>query len=186
MPITQTPIQPYLYDQYRYADGAADTFAVHKSAMNARWAELRDRYINLPDYTSNTITGNLLSWVCESIYGVRRPILQYAITKYDTSEYDAAIYDLSSDAVLAPDDILRKIVAWNCKRDIMGPFSIPVLKHKVAQFLGVDVGLIWVTQSGRQFTVSIPDGPIALSLAAGFELRLVNLPVEYSFILDVR
>jgi len=184
--ITQTPIQPYLYDQYRYAAGAADMFAVHKSAMNARWAALRDTYINLPDYTNETITGTLLSWVCESIYGVRRPILQYAITKYDVSEYDTALYDLASDAILAPDDVLRKIVAWNCKRDIMGPFSIPVLKHKCAEFLGVDVGLIWVEQAGRQFTVSVPDGPFALSMTACFELDLVNLPVEYSFVFVVR
>lgn len=187
MPITQTPIQPYLYDQYRYAAGAADMFAVHKAAMNSRWNELRDRYINLPDYTSETITGNLLSWVCESIYGVRRPILQYAITKYDVSEYDSALYDQASDAILAPDDVLRKIVAWNCKRDMIGPFSIPVLRRKVADFCGIDVGLarIEISATPGQFVVEVPDGPYALSLNACFELRLVNLPVEFSFVFNV-
>lgn len=185
MAITETPIQPYLYDQYRYASGAANMFAVHRAALNARWAELRDRYVNLPDYTSETITGTLLSWVCESIYGVPRPTLQYSITKYDVSTYDSALYDLASDAIPAPDDVLRKIVEWNCKRDMMGPFSIPVLKHKCAAFLGVPVESIYVSQSGRVFTVSVPTNYYSPSLQACFELSVVNLPCEYQMVLEV-
>lgn len=187
MAITQTPDLPYVYQQYRYADGANEVFSVHTSALLQRWAALRDQYIDLPVYDSPLITGELLTWVCATLYGVPRPILQYPMAKYDVAKYDGTrTYDQSSDTVIAPDAVLRRIVAWNCKRDIMGPFSIPVLKHKVAQFMGYDAGDVVVTQTGRTFNVEIAaDGIYDTALEACFFLDLVNLPVEYNFTLTI-
>lgn len=176
--IRQTPRLPYLYQQYKAADGARDYFSWHKGIFSGYWAELRDKYSELANFQSDALSGALLELSCAQIYGCPRRIIPLTKNGYDEGEYDGtAIYDNLGPAAMAPDSILRKITQWNCARDDSGPFSIPWLKRRCAKFLGCQYSEISVTITAKYtFTVLLPGKANTLFLIGAARTNQINLP----------
>ena len=71
-------IPTYLYQQYADDDDL--------QSFIAAWNQLAQSYLDwfnhvpIPVYTSPYITGSLLDWIAEGLYGISRPVLPYGAT----------------------------------------------------------------------------------------------------------
>lgn len=177
--VRQNPRLPYLYQQYKGATGAREYFDWHKDIFAGYWADIRDKYTQLPNFKSESITGDLLTLVCAQIYGCPRKVIPLTQDGYDDGKYDgSAIYDNLGPAALCPDSILRKIVQWNCARDDLGPFSIPWLKRRCAKFLDCAYSDISVTRTGDYtLTITLPGTALDLFLIGAARTNQLNLPL---------
>lgn len=168
--VTKT-IPSYLYYQYS-DDGDLQAFV---KSYNSITQEYVDWFNNtpLPVYTSTAISGPLLDWVAEGLYGITRPLLpsttlSRSIGGYDTCPFNSLAYNQYK--VLGPsgyynvnDDVFKRIITWNFYKGDGRFFTTRWLKRRVIRFLvgvnGTDFGLDnlpWVDQTYR---VSVLFGP---------------------------
>jgi len=158
--------------------------------------------IELPCWTSPTITGALLDWVALGVYGQIRPSVdresaQSKTGPYNTVEYNtipyAKIKNISTSQFGMSDDIFKRLLTWNFYKGDGFQFSIPWIKRRVARFIhgvnGVDPNLqctfdISVSVNNGVITLVIPDygDGVADFLIACIQQGLVNLPFMYSFL----
>lgn len=142
-PTTLTePIPSYLYQQY--ADD--DDLQAFVNAYNA----LAGIYVTwfatiaLPVYTGAQISGPLLDWVAEGIYGFIRPSLssnqRRVIGPFDTYAYNT--WPLNKQTILGPtnvtvtsDDNFKRIITWNFYKGDGTTFNIRWLKRRIMRFL---------------------------------------------------
>ena len=120
-PVGLTKIIPsYLYQQY--ADD--DDLQAFVGAYNTLAQQYLDwmNNINLPVYTSDTITGSLLDWVAEGLYGMERPALSSGqnrnVGPFNTYAYNTLGYNVHkiigpTDLVDTSDDVFKRIMTWN-------------------------------------------------------------------------
>lgn len=156
----------------------------------------------LPCWTSDEISGYLLDWIAEGIYGVKRPLLQVSqeeIAKgaYNTVEYNAIQYAglknyRPGTSQYLADDYFKRILTWNFYKADGFQFTIPWLKRRVARFIhgpaGIDPPLqdtfdVGITSNNGIFNVNIPeygDG-IGTFLKMAITQQMVKLPFIYSY-----
>lgn len=169
-------IPSYLYVQYN-DDMDLQAFV---SAYNTLTQEYVDWFnqIVLPVYTSDTISGSLLDWVAEGLYGISRQILPYGAS-YTRGPYNANGYNYNPYNALriirptsyydTTDDIFKRIITWHFYKGDGKQFTIPWLKRRIARFLfgtnGVDPGIDQTYQVG----VTVGDNrTIYITLYSGF------------------
>lgn len=138
--ITQT-LPSYLYFQYQNDQDLPSLI----NAYNTLTQEYVDWFndINLPVYTG--LSGALLDWVGQGLYGLQRPAIakaSYLYVKGATDSY--ATLGLPTDAaeemgavVLPniPDDIYKRMLTWWFFKGDGFDFSIPWLKRRIYRFL---------------------------------------------------
>lgn len=142
-PTSLTKVIPsYLYKEYEDDDNL--------QAFVAAFNEYAQKYvdwfneINLPIYTSPTITGDLLDWVAEGLYGIKRPTLPSGQNRnlgpYNTFAYNTLAYNEREvvgpdDYSATSDDIFKRIITWHFFKGDGKTFDIRWLKRRVIRFL---------------------------------------------------
>lgn len=131
-------------------------------------------------YTSAGISGPLLDWVANGVYGIARPVLLTTTSSFtsglDTfplgfTPLDTPYTTTSGTATIANDDVYKRVLTWYLYRGDGFRISAPWLRKRVARFLygtaGGDVTLTQVQTVGvLNQPMASPAAP-ALSQVAG-------------------
>lgn len=164
-----SPAPSYLYVQYS-DDSDLQAFVSTQNSIAQGYIDWFNQ-TPLAVYTQPTISGPLLDWIGQGIYGIPRPVLAtgssqflagYDSAPYNTIAYNTSIYINNGSATPTTDDIYKRVMTWNLYRGDGKTFGIPWLKNRIARFLnganGTDVNVLdyqpSITVSGNTFTVS--------------------------------
>ncbi len=162
--------------------------------------------LSLAYWPSTIITGYLLDWVSEGIYGESRPVWQtskgsVAKGTYDTTEYNTIPYaKLRSYAPGTtehlPDDYFKRVLTWNFYKGDGMQFTVPWFKRRIARFIhgenGIDPGIdntfdVSIKSKSGTFYIEIPDygNGVGYFLKTAIEQEMVKLPFIYSYSVSV-
>ncbi|HFK4477373.1 TPA: hypothetical protein ACG0LC_001110 [Citrobacter sedlakii] len=197
-------IPAYPYTQYNDDHHIAALFAAYNQIAQGYLDYLNN--LNLPCWTSPTITGDLLDWIALGIYGEARPLLQIsedAIARgaYNTIEYNSIAYArmknfVPGSASYVPDDYFKRILTWNFYKGDGSHFCTDWLKRRLARFIhgvnGIDPPLqntfdISVTPDKGVFYITLPDygDGVGYFLRDAIAQSLVKLPFIYTYSVTV-
>ena len=195
-PLQQT-IPSYLYLEY----SADENLQAFVDAYNSYAQGYLDWFNETPlgIYTSPTITGPLLDWIGNGIYGIARPVLSnqsssvtagYNSIPYNTLiPYDELYFSSSGGSALASDDIYKRRMTWDLYHGDGQMFSIGWLKNRVTRFLnganGEDCDVLSsptsITVSGNTFTITAFETSVFDALQELVNSRIVQIPFQYNF-----
>lgn len=199
----QKTIPMYLYTQYA-DDSDLQGFV---SAFNALAQEYVDWFNQTPlaIYTLDSISGPLLDWVAEGIYGETRPYLSagtselegpYNTYEFNTLEFNQSIVASSGSYVATSDDVFKRILTWNFFKGDGNQFTVSWLKRRVLRFL---VGANGVNPTIDQtYDISVRfedpnlvfidivspenyDPQVVAALAEGINSGVLQTPFQYQF-----
>ena len=161
----QEILPSYAYQQY------ADDENIQ--AFVAAFNEIAQGYLDwfnstpLGLYTNPNITGPLLDWIGQGVYGVKRPVFSSGSTAYlaglnalplNASAINGHRYLQSGTATVASDDYYKRAITWATYLGDGRFFTCDLLRRKVARFLyGVNGEDITLSQAQ---SVSIVAGAI--------------------------
>jgi len=135
-------IPSYLYQEY--ADD--DDLQAFVASYNTIAQEYLD-WLNgtpLPVYTDPSISGPLLDWVAEGLYGSVRPSLSSGknrnVGPYNTWTFNFLPFDGdrivgSQNVTVTTDDIFKRILTWNFWKGDGKVFNIRYLKRRIMRFV---------------------------------------------------
>ena len=86
-----TTLPSYLYQQYGSDPDLQAFFTAYNSTSQGYLDAVNS--LKLPIYTSSAITGVLLDWVGNSLYGIPRPYITTGTSSLSKGVYDTSIYD---------------------------------------------------------------------------------------------
>lgn len=173
-------IPSYLYQQYN-DDEDLQSFV---SAYNSIAQEYVDWFnqIQLPVYTSDTITGDLLDWVADGLYGVKRPALAsgtnanvgplntYACNEECLNDYRTIG---PQNVVVTTDDLFKRILTWNFLKGDGRHANVRWLKRRILRFLlGVNGKNFNVDQTYQVSVTFSDDHQVDINLSGA--TRVVN------------
>jgi hypothetical protein len=168
----QQVIESYVYGQFADDPDIQAFFA----GLNTEGQGYLDWFLNTPlsVYTSPAISGPLLDWIGQGIYGISRPVISTSTTRtrgyYNAVAYDAISYNRlkrlqSGTAQVASDDIYKRTLTWYTYLGDGRQMSIMWLRRRVARFIfgvnGTDIPVDYLQQ------ISIEQTPSAFSDAYG-------------------
>lgn len=197
---TSAIIPAYAYRQFSFDETVQAFFSSQNS--------LSQGYLNwfnntpLALYTSPNITGPLLDWIGQGIYGIPRPVLTtstarrvagYNSAAYNTIAYDTLMYSQTGTAQIANDDIYKRAMTWNTYKGDGQVFSMQWLKNRVSRFLNGANGSDWpvlndppsIAVSGSTFTIEASSAPIYTTLLQCVANNVLALPFQYTFVVTV-
>lgn len=135
-------IPSYLYQQYN-DDADLQAFVDAYNELAQQYVDLFNT-LNLPVYTNSVISGTLLDWVAQGIYGLQRPLLPSGqaqlVGPYGTQAFGDIIFGNaelvgSSDFFATDDDTFKRIITWEFFKGDGTVFNIRWLKRRVLRFL---------------------------------------------------
>ncbi len=196
----QTIIPSYLYKQYA-DDSDLQAFVSTYNAM-------AQGYLNwfnstpLAIYTNSNISGPLLDWTLNGIYGISRPSITTGstLTEGPVGTYYigaltvAEFYSTTSTSIVASDDIYKRYATWILYQGDGVQMTVQWLKHRVNRFIygtyGADTSLdtlqnIGIMMSGSAATITVPAVSGANSLAALVANNIMPLPMQMTFSVTV-
>jgi hypothetical protein len=171
------PIPSYLYQQYSMDDNLQAFVASYNSMMQ----DIVDTFngLNLPIYTKAPISGALLDWVGNGVYGYPRPALSYS-NKFVFGPYNTFIFNrpnwaynktyisLPSPTILADDDIYRRCITWHVYKADGKYFGIDWLKKRVMRWLmGTNGAALNIDQTYQVSITFNPYGELSIRLING-------------------
>jgi hypothetical protein len=137
-------IPSYLYQEYS-DDDDLQAFVAAYNTMAQQYVEWFCE-IGLPVYTG--LSGLLLDWIAQGIYGISRPILPTGVFRnfgtYNSAPYNRFYYnEFNPNAPLnahsgfqaVTDDIFQRIITWHFFKGDGKNFSISWLKRRIQRFL---------------------------------------------------
>jgi hypothetical protein len=159
--------------------------------------------VNLPIYTG--LSGALLDWVAQGVYGISRPSLPFGQVvsvgpvntwgpnqiALNTSVTTGTVQDFTTT-----DDIFQRIITWHFFKGDGQQFSIPWLKRRVMRFLIGTAGtapnidntypVSVAFSSGDAVTITVTTGgAVVLATAQIFQAAVasgaVAMPFQFSF-----
>ncbi len=151
----QDIIPSYLYHQYS-DDSDLQAFVASFNALAQGYLDWFNQ-TPLAVYTSPAISGPLLDWVGNWLYGTSRPVIAsssvqsfggWNTSAYDTQPFNQATQTRYGTALVASDDIYKRVLTWNLYRGDGMQMSLPWVRRRVARFLfgangsDIDVGLL--------------------------------------------
>lgn len=174
-PTTLTAIIPsYLYKQYDDDDDLL--------SFVGGWNALAQGYVDwfanvlLPVYTSPAITGSLLDWVAEGLYGMKRPTLSSGRNRtigllntyaYNTLPMNVRRLIGAKDVTVTSDDVFKRIMTWNFYKGDGNVFNIRWLKRRIMRFLTVPNGGSGNIDQTYPVSVTTAPGAIAIRIDVG-------------------
>lgn len=194
-------IPSYVYQEYS-DDDALQAFSQAYNTI-AQWYLNWFNEINLPVWTNGLISGTLLDWVGQGVYGIPRPVFTSisSVTVGPIASFTLGLNPIaartvtsSGTATVANDDFYKRVMTWILYTGDGQQFSIRWLKRRIARFLhgpnGVDPGIsttydIHVTPSVGAFAITLPHGPASSILAAAFSNQILPLPLQYTYTITV-
>ncbi|MDE2467975.1 MAG: hypothetical protein KGL35_04350 [Bradyrhizobium sp.] len=196
LPVTQI-IPSYLYQQYQ-DDPNLQAFV---NAYNTMAQIVLNTFVQvpLPVYTNGMISGALLDWVAQGLYGMDRPTLAsggtsnlgpYNTLTYNSAKYNSYVVGNPSQYVIASDDIFKRCMTWNFFKGDGKQLSIKWLKKRVQRFLtgtnGVDPGVdqtynVSVTfEAGNVVHIRVLSGSYD-TLKSAILSGALQLPFQYTY-----
>ena len=199
-PVIGKAILSYLYVQYNDDDNL--------QAFADAYNELAQQYVdfltslNLPVYTNPNVSGTLLDWVAEGLYGVERPSLPSdlttqiaAINTFEINKLKFPINALIPAKAPTTDDVFRRIITWNFSKTDGRYFCIKWLKRRVMQFLYGTDGVNLLIDNTYPVSVTFGSHPVvnitvpstlqSPILKAAIESRALELPFQYQYHVQV-
>ena len=187
-------IKSYPYVQFADDENITAWF----DAYNTYAQKYLDWFNNTPlaVYTRSEISGALLDWVANGIYGCYRipivfgnsrivgPLNTYA-PNYISLNQGKKLSDVTSFTMT--DDIFKRVITWNFYKGDGVQISIPWLKKRIARFTGLNFMDISVTVGANKSVmvkVTGADSEILSYLQSIIQLSLVNLPIGYTFTVE--
>lgn len=176
----------YLYQEYT-DDEDLQAFVAAQNAAAQTWLD-RFNTIALPDYTG--LSGDLLNWVVEGLYGLKRTQLASplspAIGMLNTEILNTAVlnnYEPSTQIFYdITDDVFKRILTWDFYKGDGKRFTTSWLKRRIIRFIvgtdGVDPQPVMVNADG---TVSVnPDFTIGVETTYAVGVLIANGVVTVS------
>lgn len=196
----QKTIPAYLYQEYS-DDEDLQAFIDAANTMLQQYVDWFNQ-IELPIYTSPTISGTLLDWVGAGLYGYPRPSLPGVaainigpINTYGPNSEVPINSQTSSPATatLVSDDIYKRLLTWHFYKGDGKQFTIRWMKNRIMRFLtGVNgtaplidetyqIGLTF--GSGNSVALTCPEYSTAPALVAAIASGAAETPFQYAFTL---
>lgn len=176
-------IPSFLYAQYS-DDVDLQGFVKAQNKLAQEYLDWFNSFL-LPIYTRDDISGDLLDWVGEGLYGVTRPALQEstgafigAVNTFLVNDLDANGARLigESSASFLNDDFYKRVITWCFYKGDGTQFTVKWLKKRVQRFLfGVNGQNLEDDQTYRvsvtfgandEVTITIPKGIRTLEAGA--------------------
>lgn len=195
-------IPAYLYEQYR-DDQDCQAFIDAYNGIAQTYLDWFNN-INLPIYTG--LSGALLDWVAQGLYGIARPSIALSQTsgsgafnayKLDQIPIDGSAASTTSQVFVATDEIFKRIITWLFYKGDGRQFSVTWLKRRIMRFLngvaGTDPGVDQAYQVSVQFTgttvvnISISQGSAPTTYAPVLRAALLSgvIPLPFQFTYNV-
>lgn len=158
-----TLIKAYLYQQYN----DDEDMQVFFMAYNDMAAQYVDWFVNvqLPVYMGPYVSGALLDWVGEGLYGIARPVLPTGLSQnlgmFNTVTFNSIVFNEElhvgpPNYYYTDDDTYRRVLTWHLYKGDGKLFDIRWLKRRVERFLtGKDGG---AGQTDQTYNISISFG----------------------------
>lgn len=138
----QKTIRAYLYQEYSDDDDLQAFFATYNANVQnyVDWFNTAD----LPIYTSTQVSGALLDWVAQGLYGFTRPYLfsggNRSLGPFNTYQLNTVPFNTikrvgPQNVAATNDDIFKRIITWNFYKGDGTNFNIRWLKRRVWRFL---------------------------------------------------
>jgi hypothetical protein len=142
-PTTLTAVIPsYLYQEYADDDDLQSFVAAYNGLAQGYVDWFAS--IGLPVYTGQSISGALLDWVAQGVYGMIRPALSSGRNR-DLGPLNTYAYNtlpLNRRKLIGPtnvtatsDDVFKRIITWNFYKGDGNVFNVRWLKRRVMRFL---------------------------------------------------
>ena len=199
----QNVIPAYAYVQYQDDDNVTAFFEAYNIYAQAYvdWFN----QLNLPIYTSPPVSGPLLDWVAEGLYGISRPSLTasvgypaegplntWVLNKIPINGYVPGLPDTFTATT---DDYFRRIITWAFYKGDGKTITPRWLKRRINRFLngvdGVDVpqgpayAISVALTSFKEWTITLPNTTAAqifkLAVAAG----VLELPFQITWTVTI-
>lgn len=134
----------YLYKQYDDDDDVRAMFDAYNQLVQSYLDFLND--VNLPNYTGDgsLVSGDLLDWVCNGLYGFPRPVLPFGVQRIvgELNTYTPNYIILNGQKIIPPDevfttsdDVFRRCLTWLFYKGDGKQFTIRWLKRRIQRFL---------------------------------------------------
>ncbi len=132
----------YLYAQYSDDADLQAFFAAYNALAQGYLEWFTDTPLGV--YTNSNISGPLLDWIAEGIYGVSRPVIatefQYQKGAYNTQGFNTSAFNgnnvtITGTAQQTTDDYYKRVLTWIFYRNDGQQFSMTWLKKRIARFL---------------------------------------------------
>lgn len=188
-------IKSYPYVQFADDENITAWF----DAYNAYAQQYLDWFNNTPlaVYTRPEISGALLDWVANGIYGCYRTPIAFGNSRsigalntytpnYIPFNQGRELSNVTSFTMT--DDIFKRVITWNFYKGDGVQISIPWLKKRIARFTDLEYNDILVQISeGNNINVTILGSDIVYYtyLESVLNLGLVNTPIGYKFNLSL-
>ncbi|MDP9651724.1 hypothetical protein [Paraburkholderia caledonica] len=192
----QSIIPSYLYKQYSDDEDLQAFVDAFNSITQGYLTWYNQTPLGL--YTSPNVTGPLLDWIGNGVYGIPRPVLStqtsstiagYNTAPYNTVPYNGLSHSSSGTAEIASDDIYKRVMTWNLYRGDGQVFNMGWLKNRVNRFLnganGSDYTVLdsppSITVSGNVFTITSFQDANFTSLQECLNNGALAFPFQYTF-----
>lgn len=168
-------IRSYLYQEYN-DDDDLQSFVM---AYNAYTQQFIDWFnsINLPVYTQDIISGALLDWVAQGLYGITRPLLPSGqnqwIGAFNTYTFNQLPFNgllkIGSEIFFATDDDnFKRMLTWLLFKADGKLFNVRWLKRRVVRYLAGVNGTSPNVDQTYQVSVSFSDdNQVDISIGLG-------------------
>jgi hypothetical protein len=190
-PTGLTAVLPsYLYAQYNDDDNL-QAFVNSYNGLAQGYVDWFNS-INLPIYTQPQISGPLLDWVAEGLYGITRSYLftpggklvgPYNTWQLNSVAFNGNLLTQATNAALPSDDVFKRIITWHFLKGDGKVFSIRWLKRRIMRFLmgtngtNYPVGMtpqISVLMAGNDVSIRLLSGVRTLGAQSGFNTWQLN------------
>ena len=195
----QEIIPAYVYTQYADDDNiqAFNTSYNNEATQFLLWFNT----LNLPIYTGGIVSGALLDWVGQGLYGQARPsVTTGSIESFESinqSPIDRQAINsrnIKNNEVLqsTTDDIYRRVLTWNLYKGDGFIFNMQWLKRRIVRFMnganGIsptidNTNIVSASVSGTAFTIAIdtPTPSIGTQLGSLINSGACITPFQYTF-----
>jgi hypothetical protein len=189
-PVTvQQTIPSYLYQQYS-DDDDLQAFVNAYNTMAQNYVSWMSN-INLAVYTGDNISGALLDWVAEGLYGIRRGALStgHGRTVGPLNTYMMNTLALNtlhnippSDYSMTSDDIFKRIITWHFDKGDGKYFDIRWLKRRVERFLTGTDGTQGATNAVPPMFAPDVTYPVSVTFGIGNTVNINLQPNRRTFV----
>lgn len=195
----QNTIPAYPYVQYQNDDNIAAFFTAYNIYAQAYvdWFNGLD----LPIYTKAPVSGTLLDWVAEGLYGIRRPSLSTArgyppqgpVNSFTVNSLPLNGYrpGLSDAYTATNDDIFRRVITWAYYKGDGKTFTPRWLKRRINRFLtgvnGTDVpndttyGISVAPTGFKDWTITLATTTYSQIFKIAVESGVLELPFQITW-----